>query len=204
MRTRFCLALALGLIVSTGCDKQLVAPTAEPVGEVPAFNFNNNPYGGSIHIFRSGTYVFYVLYDTETSLAAVFSSTPDCGGILEPADLQRVAEDPYDPIHSKVRELTLADPINIFIVDLSQAGACFGFDLFASGTGKATATDSDFYSFFRPNNNANAFGFMGRGTVVDADGGTWQFSGHERYVWDGEDFATLKANAVFNLNPRGN
>ena len=190
-------------VAATGCDRQPVAPTAEPDAGAPVFNFNNNPDGGSLHIYRSQYYAFFLLFDTETPLVAVLSSTPDCGGFLEPADVQNIVEDPYDVIHHRVHELMVADPINIFIVDLAAEGACFGFDLVASGSGKLISTDSDYYSFFRPNNNSNAFGFNVHGKVVDRDGQSWNFSGHNRTVWDGEDFDTIKAQEQFNLKPTG-
>ena len=203
MRRSLMFLIAGTLVAATSCDRQPVAPTAEPDAGAAVFNFNNNTDGGSLHIYRSQNYAFFVVYDTESPLAAVLSSTPDCGGFLEPADVHRVVEDPYDVIHSRVKELTLADPINIFIVDLSQDGACFGYDLVASGSGKLVSTDSDLYAFFRPNNNANAFGFSAHGKVVDGDGRTWHFNGLNRFEWDGEDFATLKATEQFNHKPTG-
>jgi len=127
------------LIAATGCDRQPVAPTAEPDVGAAVFNFNNNPDGGSLHIYRSQYYAFFLLFDTESTLVSVLSSTPDCGGFLEPADVQNVVEDPYDVIHSRVQELMKADPINIFIVDLSQDGACFGYDLVAWAPASSSA-----------------------------------------------------------------
>lgn len=196
--------IALTLVAATACDRQPVGPPAGPEQAAPDFNFNNNPWGGSEHIFRSEYYAFFVVYDTESPLAAVLSSTPDCGGLLEPADRQRVVEDPYDPIYSQVHELLIADPVNIFVVDLSRGGACFGFDLVASGEGKLVNTDNDYYAFFHDRNNSNAFGFRASGKVFDADGGSWHFNGMVHQVWDGEDFATLKATEQFNLKPTGN
>jgi len=203
MRRVLTLLVAISLVAATGCDRQPVAPTAEPDAGAPVFNFNNNPDGGSLHIYRSQYYAYFLLFDTETPLVAVLSSTPDCGGFLEPADVQNIVEDPYDVIHNRVHELMVADPINIFIVDLAAEGACFGFDLVASGSGKLISTDSDYYAFFRPNNNANSFGFDVHGRVVDGEGRTWHFNGHNRTVWDGEDFATMKAKEQFNLKPTG-
>ena len=183
--------IALALVAATGCDRQPAGPAAGAGTVAPDFNFNNNPWGGSEHIFRSEYYAFFVVFDTESPLAAVLSSTPDCGGLLEPADRQRVVADPYDPI-------------NIFLVDLSGDGACFGFDLVASGEGKLVYTDNDYYAFFQDRNSSNAFGFRATGKVVDSDGGRWHFNGMVHQVWDGEDFATLKATEQFNLKPTGN
>jgi hypothetical protein len=204
MRRTLTLLVAGALVAATGCDRQPVAPVQEADAPAPVFNFNNNPDGGSLHIYRSENYAFFVVYDDATPLAAVLSSTPDCGGVLEPADVQRVVENPYDFYSSQIHELLVADPINIFIVDLSAPGACFGQELVASGTGKLVSTDNDLLTVLRDNPNHNAFGFRSSGKVVDMDGRTWHFNGLNRFVWDGDDFATLKATEQFNLKPTGN
>ncbi|MCL7979804.1 MAG: hypothetical protein M8865_07860 [marine benthic group bacterium] len=203
MRRVLTFLTAIALIAATGCDRQPVEPVPEAGGDAVTFNFNNNPDGGSLNIYRTERDAFFVLFDPESTLAAVLSSTPDCGGFLEPADMQRVVKDPYDVVNSQVRELMIADPINIFIVDLATGGGCFGYGLVATGAGKLVSNDNDLYAFFRENRNANAFGFGAHGKVVDTSGRKWHFNGHNRFVWDGQDFATLKATEQFNLRPTG-
>ena len=203
MRRVLMFLIAGTLIAATGCDRQPVAPTAEPDAGAAVFNFNNNPDGGSLHIYRTQNDAFFVLWEPEGTLAAVLSSTPDCGGSLEPADIQRIVKDPYDVYNDRVHELMHADPINIFLVDTGVGGGCFGFELLATGSGKLASTDNDLWAFFHDKKNANAFGFNVHGKLVDMDGQTWQFSGHNRFVWDGEDFDTMKANEQFTLKPIG-
>lgn len=196
-------------VFTIACAEQPTSPAdlAEPseVAVDPLSNFNNNPDGGSIHIFRYQSHVLFAIFDPNSSLAAAITTADECGGgVLEPADIQDVDEDPDAFPFTRSRELIQADPVNIHIVDLSLPGSCFGLAQVAQGTGKAMLTDNDVTAFLIPGNNANAFGIMANGKLVDDAGQRWTFSGQARFVWDGEDLSTLKVNERFNLKPTGN
>lgn len=208
MRSLATLATLLFLAVFA-CAEQPTSPAdlaeTSEVTVDPLSNFNNNPDGGSIHIFRYQRHVVFALFDPNSSLAAAITTADQCGGgVLEPADVQDVVEDPDAGPFTRVRELILADPVNIHIVDFSSPGSCFGLAQVAQGTGKAMLTDNDVTAFLIPGNNANAFGIMANGKLVDDTGQRWTFSGQTRFVWDGEDLSTLKVNEKFNLKPTGN
>lgn len=210
MRSVTTLATLLFLAMFTiACAEQPTSPAdladASEVTVDPLSNFNNNPDGGSIHIFRFQSHVVFAIFDPNSSLAAAITTANECGGgVLEPADIQDVDQDPDAFPFTRTRELIQADPVNIHIIDESLPGDCFGFAQVAQGTGKAMLTDNDVNTFLIPNNNANAFGIKANGKLADAAGQSWHFSGHARFVWDGEDFSTLKVNEKFNLEPTGN
>ena len=204
------LAVALGLMAGA-CSEQ-PAPTAAgeavfSTGSRTFDNFSNNPDNGNDRIFRFEQDVFLLLFQFPNDfpppgipdLVAIHSSTPDCGGILEPVSTQWVQDNPDDPISAKIREVLLADPINIFVVDFAQEGNCFGLNLVASGTGKLVNTDNDLFVFLRPHNNANAFGFTAQGRLTTPGGDRVHYNGVSKLVWDGEDFSTFKVNEHFNL-----
>lgn len=201
------LALAVGLVA---CADQ-PSPTAlsEGVAPAPAFNYLNNPDNGNARIFRFESHVFFLIFQFPNTLppagtpdlVAVHSTTPNCGGILEPADFQSVVDNPTDPTAGKVRELIQADPINIFIVDLSQSGNCFGFQLVARGTGKLVNTDND---FFVAGNNANAFGFTAQGQLTGPTGQKAHYNGVSKISWDGDTGDRFFVNEHFNFKFIGN
>lgn len=196
------LALVLGLMVGACSERPVLTATDEAVfsPDVRTLdNFSNNPDNGNDRVFRFEQNVFFVIFDPNSTLAVAHSSFPDCGGDLEPVSTQWIQDNPDDPLSAKIREVTLADPINIFVVDLAQAGNCFGFRLVASGTGKLVNTDNDIFTFLRPNNNANAFGFTAQGRLTAPAGDRVHYNGVSKVVWDGEDFATLRVNEHFNL-----
>lgn len=204
------LAMALGLVVGACGEQPVPTATDEAVfstGVRTLDNFSNNPANGNDRVFRFEQNVFFLIFQFPDDvpppgtpdLVAVHSSTPDCGGILEPVGTQWIMDNPDDPLSAKIREVTLADPVNIFVVDLAQAGSCFGFRLVASGTGKLVNTDNDIFTFLRPNNNANAFGFTAQGRLTTPAGDRVHYNGVSKMVWDGEDFGTFKVNEHFNL-----
>ena len=206
--------LVLAVAMALGCADQPTTPSTmtDGVGLAPAFTFIKNPDNGNPHIYRFESDVFYLIFQFPSGpppagtpdLVAVHSTTPDCGGGLEPADIQQVIENPDDPASGKIRELTLADPINIFIVDLSQPGSCFGFELVASGEGKLVNTDNDVLVFLRDSNNANAFGFTAHGQLYGPDGRMAHYNGASKVTWDGNDGSKFfHTNEHFNFKWTG-
>lgn len=196
-------------VFAVACTEQPTSPTglaeSSAVALDPKSNFNNSPDGGSIHIFRYQQHIVFALFDPNSTLAAAITTADECGGgVLEPADVQDIVEDPDAFPLTRVHELIEADPVNIHILDFTLPGNCFGFAQVAAGTGKAMLTDNDAFAFLYPSNNANAFGIKANGKLVDDAGQRWTFSGHARFVWDGEDLSTLKVNEKFNLKPTGN
>lgn len=169
------------LAFTFGCSENVNEPAQELVVDqaAPAFNFNNNPDGGSTHIYRYNGNAFFVISDSESPLVVLHTMDPVCGaGALEPVDIQRVQENPDDPMSGRVRQLQLADPINIFIGDTSQEGECFGTKLVASGTGKLVETDNDrFYA-----GKGNAFGFRASGVLYSPSGQKAHYNGQIHFA----------------------
>jgi len=194
-------SLLLAAALTMGCADRN-APV-EPVKPPPvSFNFNNNPDGGSPHVFRFQDFVFFVIFDG--SLAAVHSSSDAEGGcgpgsFFGLGDFQEIVEDPSAGILSRVHQLAQAKQIYIAVVDLNQAGNCFGLAKVADGIGKWQNTDNDLAPFLRDDNNHNAFGAVAQGTLQRPSGASAQYNGVGKCVWDGHDFATLKCVDKINL-----
>ncbi|MFW6084953.1 MAG: hypothetical protein ACODAA_07055, partial [Gemmatimonadota bacterium] len=171
-------AFTLGCESATEPADEALAPS-EAVERTEARtldNFTNNLDGGGPHIFRlDDGLIVAILNDPETSLSAVHSAVPFCGGDLEPVDMQFVLDNPDDPLADRIRRLMLADPINIFVVDTAQPGDCFSAELVASGTGKLVNTDNDLTALLE--NNANAFGYSAHGTLTGPAGRKAHYSG---------------------------
>lgn len=163
---------ALGCESTTEPADETVAPSeAMERTDAPTLNtFINNPGEVGFGIFRFESGVGMGLRDPESPLRAHHTTFPECGGVLELADVQVIADNPDDPMADRVRLLLLADPINIFVVDESQPGDCFGQKLIASGTGKLVNTDNDFFAFLNGAQGANAFGFQAQGALSGPDG----------------------------------
>lgn len=191
-------------LLAVGCAEPTIPPDASSTGltGVPSLDnsFGNNPYNGNDRIFRFENTFVLTVFDPSSSLVAVLSSFPICGGAFEPVATQWIMEHPDDPLTGQIRQVTLADPINIFVVDLNQPGGCFGFQLVASGTGKVTLTDNDVFVFLRDDNNANAYGYTVNGQLTTLAGDLVHFGGAVRVVWDGHDPSTIKVAEQFHLN----
>lgn len=170
-------ALALA-VFALGCesatepaDETLAPSEAVERTDAPTLNtFINNPGEVGFRVLRFENHAFFELQDPESPLRALHTTEPFCGGVLEPADIQLIADNPDDPMTDRVRLLLLADPINISILDTSQPGDCFGDKLIASGTGKLVNTDNDFFAFLNGAQGANAFGFQAQSTLSGPDG----------------------------------
>ncbi|TFH19802.1 MAG: hypothetical protein E4H03_13285 [Myxococcales bacterium] len=198
-------AVTLGLVAGA-CSENTTPTAASETGieavTTVAHNFGNNPDNGNDRIFRFEQDAFFLIFDANSSLVAAHTSTPCAlGGILEPISTQWIIENPDDPFSGQVRETLLADPINIYILDLAQGGDCFGFALVASGTGKLVNTDNDFYSFLNPDTHrSNAYGFTAQGQLTGADGSKMHYNGVLKVVWDGIDGSKKdNVNEHFNL-----
>jgi len=197
---RFAPLVLVFVLFSLACTDEPTSPVApNETAPAPAFNFNNNPDGGSTHIYRYNGNFFFVIEDSESPLVSLHTTAPVCGaGILEPVDIQRVQENPDDPMSGKVRQLQLADPINIFVGDTSQPGTCFGIKLLASGTGKLVETDND---RFAAGDNANAWGFVASGVLYSPSGQKAHYSGHIKFAANDNKF---HRDQKFNFRWAGN
>lgn len=194
-------SIASALVLSAlavSCTDQPTG-TQGPAVAAPLLNFMNNPDNGNPKIWRYEDFAFLVIYDSDSPLAAVHSSFPSCGGELQPVSVQEIVDNPNDPFSDQVRQLLQADGINIFVVDLSAPGGCFGYDLVASGTGNLVNTDNDFFAFVHDNPNSNAFGFTAQGRLTSPGGDRVSYNGVSKCVWDGTDFGSIRCKDQVNL-----
>jgi hypothetical protein len=189
--------LVLSALIAS-CTDQPTA-TEGPTLDAPSLNFMNNPDNGNPKVWRYEDGAFLLIFDSDSPLVAVHTTFPNCGGELQPVSVQEIVDNPNDPFSDQVRQLLQADDINIYIVDLSASGACFGFGLVASGTGNLVNTDNDFWAFLHDNPNANAFGFTAQGSLTSPGGAGVRYSGVSKCVWDGDDQESIKCKDKINL-----
>jgi hypothetical protein len=65
---------------------------------------------------------------------------------------------------------------------VTQAGDCYGNKLIAEGLGQMHYTDNDLFGVVEGDENANAWGFSGRATVVTPDRRSLSYTGHARFT----------------------
>lgn len=187
---------------------------AEP--ENPAVNrllstFANNPDNGNPRIARFGDVAGFLLIDPVTNLFSVQAGTNRQFGCNVPPDLftfvdvQNVLHNPDDPLADQINEVRLGRGVYIAVFDGFDGWEASGFDcadLFArklaEGVGNFTNTDNDVFIFLRDNTNSNAFGFVAQGRLTRVGGGTTQYNGVSKCVWDGELFETLRCKDKIN------
>lgn len=187
-------------------------PTANREAGKGEFTFANNPDNGNPRIVRFGELVGFLLIDPNTRIFSVQAGTNRQFGCNLPPDIfnfmdvQLILHNPDDPEAGMIKELRLGRNIYIAVFSGYDQWEASGFDcadLFsrklAEGTGNFTNTDNDLLVFLRENTNANAFGFVAQGKLQRVGGGTAQYDGVSKCVWDGEDIASLKCVDKINF-----
>lgn len=185
---------AMVLVAATvACDQSMpTQPTSDAAAPAPMLNFTNNPDNGNGRIFRTETGgVGFGILDPNSPLLAVLSTVVFCDiGVPHTVSIQEVYETPDNPLVGQVRLLIQAKDINMWIVDTSQPGDCFGGELVASGTGSVIQTE----------NGRNTIGATGHGKLTGIGGERLNYSATLRIVWDTDDFSTKSFTMKFNLH----
>lgn len=203
--------VALAVLAAAACTE---APT-EPVpnresgvvsieGSTTLDNFLNNPDNGNSRILRVESEPVLALFDDTpgSSLLALHSSFPICGGTLIPVSVQEIHHNPDDPFTGRIMAILQGKDINIWVVDLANPGSCFGRELVAGGTGRLQATDNDVYPPFWGGSNANAYGYMANATLTTPSGAQAHYNAMQRTSWKQDDFGNIVFDHVtekFNL-----
>lgn len=180
------------------------------------FSFVNNTDVENPRIFRMEGIWGYLLVDPETGMFAVLSSQNnlyDCNAsftVFSFMEEQAIFHDPDAISDGMINTLVLGRGIYIGVFDdypgwAAAEWSCDGLyeRMLAEGTGNLTETDNDYYSYLRPSNNANAFGYTANGLLETAGGDEATFHGVSRCVWDGNDPATQKCGVRINYRERG-
>lgn len=187
----FCILSLLLLLVS--CDRQPVGPVSS---DGSAFNWANNPDGGSVRISRveEGFIVCWSdgAADAATGLRACHSTFPlgdgtesDCGpqAELDPIQIQRVGlVDELDLFASWLHQ-NAKGVLWITVRDLSQPGTCFDSKLVAEGWGNFHNNDNDLFGTAPDDKNANAWRFAAQGRLRTPTGGTVSYNGHLNFLF---------------------
>lgn len=178
----------------TACDRQPAAPATE---DTPSLNWMNNPDNGNIRIARFQEHFAFSWTDPRNGLRATHTTFPipfmdapetDCGPQeeLTPLDVQDVGLiDAIDLFASQIRR-NMEGPLWVIIRDVNQAGSCYGNRLIAEGWGEMHYSDNDLFGAGPEDNNANAWGFGGKGTLVTPQGEQVRYSGHARFTFTGK------------------
>lgn len=201
------LALALTFaVIATGCREGTAPPPATSIGAL-SFDFSNNPDNGNPRILRIGSVVGFLIVDVERNLFSVQAGTDrqfGCGpgDVIEVMSVQRILENPDDPLAGRIKETRLGRDAYIAVYNgpfpFSNCADLFSRKI-GEGTGNFTNTDNDLAPFLRDDNNHNAFGFTAQGRIETPAGDELHYNGLSKCTWDGHDLATLKCNDRINL-----
>jgi hypothetical protein len=200
--------LLLGVFVAACADQP--APTDIPDA---AYSYVNNPDIGNPRIVRiEGTWG-YLLVDPANDMFAIIHSRNNLRGCNTQAIIysfmeeQALFHNPDDPMGDKVSLIIHGRDVYMAVFEgyaAWYAGGRTCADLYASmvadGSGNLTETDNDYYSYLRPSNNANAYGYVANGKLDLLSGGKANFHGMSRCVWDGNDPATSRCTNKIMLH----
>jgi hypothetical protein len=175
----------------------------------PEFSFANNPDNGNPRIVRFGDRVGFLLVDPEANLFSLQAGTNRQFGCVNPPtyltfhDVQQILANPDDPESGAIRELRILNDAYIAVyqgpfpfVDCADLAS----RKIAEGFGSFRNTDNDLLVFLRENTNYNAFGFVAQGTLQRVGGGTAQYNGVSKCVWDGEDLSAVRCKDQITLH----
>ena len=171
----------------TACDGQPPTSTVEK----PELNWMNNPDNGNIRIARFQEHFAVSWTDPRNGLRATHTTFPlgNCGPQvdLDPLDVQDVGLFiDTDEFFLSWLHRNMKGRLWVIVRDPSQAGSCFGNKLIAEGWGEMHLTDNDLFGAGPDDNNANAWGFGGRGTLITPQLNQLRYSGHARFTFTGK------------------
>lgn len=206
------LAFPLVAVLFAGCGRE--PPTAPERLVVPSFTFINNPDNGNPRIVRYGAGFGFLLIDPKTGLFSLQAATNRQLGCNVPPqfinfmDVQDILHNPDDPLAGQINELIIGKDIYIAVYEgwdewVAAGSTCddlFARKLAEGFNGNFRYTDNDLFIFLRDHNNHNAFGFVAQGKLNRVGGGTANYNGVSRCVWDGYDGATLKCVDRINFH----
>jgi hypothetical protein len=150
-----------------------------------------------------------LIVDVEANLFSLQAGTNRQFGCVNPPtyltfhDVQQILANPDDPESGAIHELRILKDAYIAVyqgpfpfadcADLASRKIAEGFGSFRN-------TDNDLLVFLRENTNHNAFGFVAQGSLRRVGGGTAQYNGVSRCVWDGEDVSSVRCTEKINLH----
>jgi hypothetical protein len=187
MRKHFLTLVPLLCLIA--CDRQPAEPMLQAVHSTPALAGAAD--AGSLRVFRYQDAIGWCWSDNTNGLRVCQATFPLGGGTPEPdCGLQsEIAGAAYQTVTlpDGIRELNNAKGVVwITVRDLTRPGVCFGNQLVGEGWGTLHYTDNDGPGTADP--NADAFGFMGSGTLTTPSGHTLQYSGHDRVTFSATHF----------------
>jgi len=193
----------------TSCGREPVAPVPS---DGTAFNWMNNPDGGSVRISRveEGFIACWSdgAADAATGLRACHSTfplggdtpDPDCGPQekLDPIQIQRVGIEEADLFTSWLRQ-NAKGVLWITVRDLNQPGTCFGSRLVAEGWGTFHNNDNDLFGTAPGDKNANAWRLAAQGRLLTPTKRIVTYNGHLHFVFNNSvGFKELSAQVAVN------
>lgn len=169
----------------TACDGQPPTASVEP-----QLNWMNNPDNGNIRIARFQEHFATSWTDPRNGLRATHTTVPlgNCGPQVEldPLDVQDVGLFiDGDEFFLSWLHRNMTGRLWVIVRDPSQPGTCFGNKLIAEGWGEMHYTDNDVFGAGPDDQNANAWGFAGRGTLTTPQGTQVRYNGHARFTFTG-------------------
>ena len=194
-------ALLLATVV-TACSDQATAPRSHT--PAIAADFMNNPDVGNGVVYRYGSDFAVCWTDFSNGLRACHRTqqfpSGDCGafdpiGGISAQEVVAVAD--LDDFFSSEIVANQMGRLWITVRDQNQPGNCYGAQRVAEGWGDFHYTDNDMFGTDPGGQGrSNAWGFMAEGGLRASDGSPVGYSGHARYVWNGDRGLVLMQHQV--------
>jgi len=157
---------------------------------------------------RFGDRLGYLLIDPDANLFSIQAATNRQAGCVNPPtyltfqDVQQIVLNPDDPLAAAIHELRILKDAYIAVYQgpwpFTDCADLFSRKL-AEGIGSFRHTDNDLVPDLRDHTSYNAFGFVAQGTLQRVGGGTAQYNGVSKCVWDGVD-GTAKFQCQDKIN----
>jgi hypothetical protein len=210
-RIRLIIGLGALSVVPIACTESPAQPHTA-LGVSPLANVSWNPDNGNPRIIRGLDNTGFLVIDPTTDMFSIQSwgdGQFGCNGtptLYSYEDFQVVLRDPNDPAGAQFHVLELGHGIYIAVFQGWSGWLASGMDCgnlparkVAEGSGNLRFTDNDYFAPFHDSHNSDAYGFVANGRLSLVGGGTANYTGTSRCVWDGDTGARARCTDRIQL-----
>ena len=205
-RIRLIIGVGALSVVPIACTESPAQPhTAVRVGPLASVSWN--PDNGNPRIIRGLDNTGFLVIDPATDMFSIQSwgnGQFGCNGtptLYSYEDYQVVQH-----ASGQLNVLELGQGIYIAVFQGWDGWAASGMDCadlparkLAEGSGNLRFTDNDYFAPFRDSHNSDAYGFVANGRLSRIGGGTANYTGVSRCVWDGDTGARARCTDRIQL-----